>query len=62
MIDSNVDLDRWWDLYQTRLISGLRDTIWPSVNHKTCMTTITYLKGDATSPQAKGVKLICHCL
>ena len=21
---------------------------------------ITYLKGDATSPQAKGVKLICH--
>jgi O-acetyl-ADP-ribose deacetylase (regulator of RNase III) len=24
------------------------------------MTAITYLKGDATCPQAKGVKLICH--
>src|ERR1044072_1671109 len=24
------------------------------------MAGISYLKGDATSPQAKGVKLICH--
>jgi O-acetyl-ADP-ribose deacetylase (regulator of RNase III) len=24
------------------------------------MTGITYIKGDATCPQAKGVKLICH--
>jgi len=24
------------------------------------MSGITYLKGDATNPQAKGVKLICH--
>lgn len=24
------------------------------------MNDITYLKGDATSPQAKGVKIICH--
>lgn len=24
------------------------------------MSAITYLKGDATCPQAKGVKLICH--
>ncbi|MGB0907954.1 MAG: macro domain-containing protein [Maricaulaceae bacterium] len=24
------------------------------------MTQITYLKGDATSPQAKGKKIICH--
>lgn len=24
------------------------------------MSDITYLKGDATCPQAKGVKLICH--
>ncbi len=24
------------------------------------MSTITYLKGDATCPQAKGVKIICH--
>src|SRR5262245_54961009 len=24
------------------------------------MNGITYLKGDATSPQAKGVKIICH--
>ncbi len=24
------------------------------------MSEITYIKGDATSPQAKGVKLICH--
>jgi len=24
------------------------------------MATITYLKGDATSPQAKGEKIICH--
>jgi O-acetyl-ADP-ribose deacetylase (regulator of RNase III) len=24
------------------------------------MTAITYLKGDATCPQAKGVKVICH--
>lgn len=22
--------------------------------------TITYIKGDATCPQAKGVKIICH--
>ena len=25
------------------------------------MTPLTYLKGDATSPQAKGVKIIGHC-
>lgn len=24
------------------------------------MSTITYIKGDATCPQAKGVKIICH--
>ena len=24
------------------------------------MATIRYLKGDATCPQAKGVKIICH--
>ena len=24
------------------------------------MKKITYLKGDATSPQAKGIKIICH--
>ena len=24
------------------------------------MSSIRYLKGDATSPQAKGVKLVCH--
>jgi O-acetyl-ADP-ribose deacetylase (regulator of RNase III) len=24
------------------------------------VSAITYLKGDATSPQAKGVKIICH--
>jgi O-acetyl-ADP-ribose deacetylase (regulator of RNase III) len=24
------------------------------------MSEITYLKGDATDPQAKGIKLICH--
>lgn len=24
------------------------------------MSSITYMKGDATSPQAKGTKLICH--
>jgi O-acetyl-ADP-ribose deacetylase (regulator of RNase III) len=27
---------------------------------KTRMTGITYRKGDATCPQAKGVKIICH--
>src|SRR6266542_2810414 len=24
------------------------------------MSSITYLKGDATNPQAKGIKVICH--
>lgn len=25
-----------------------------------CMSSITYIKGDATCPQAKGTKIICH--